>query len=393
MVKDVREKYNKLFTDKDYNKLLKDINISTGNRLDFKVSETPLFLDKKLTSELQKAGNEVISEIKKETLLEESSKGIPPNLYVPNEDEHPIFLQIDFGITKDENENYVPRLIELQGFPSIYAYQAFLEGQIRQHLFIPEDYSAYFNDFNFESFIKLFKETLIGVSNPENVILLEIEPEQQKTRIDFFLTEKYTGVKSVCITDIIKKGKKLFYKKGNKEILIERIYNRVIFDELLKKQISFDFSFSDELDVKWVGHPNWFYRISKFILPLIKSKYNPECYYLSELSEYPGDLENYVLKPLFSFAGTGVVIDVNEKSLDEIEDKSNYILQKKVDYAPLIKTPEGKSKAEIRMMYIWNETPILVTNLLRSSKGKMMGVDFNKDQTWIGSNTIFHPNN
>ena len=238
----------------------------------------------------------------------------------------------------------------------------------------------------------MFQETLLNNSDPENVILLEIEPDKQKTKIDFFLTEEYTGVKSVCVTDIIKRGKKLYYKSDGKDIRIERIYNRVIFDELLRKDLNLDFSFSDELDITWVGHPNWFYKISKFSLPQIKSKYSPDCYYLSDLEKYPDDLENYVLKPLFSFAGSGVVIDINKEMLDKINDKFNYILQKKVEYVPLIQTPEGKAKAAIRMMYIWDEKPILVNNLLRTSKGKMMGVDFNKNQTWIGSNTIFHPN-
>lgn len=159
----------------------------------------------------------------------------------------------------------------------------------------------------------------------------------------------------------------------------------------MRKDLKLNFSFSDDLDISWVGHPNWFYKISKFSLPLIKSNYSPECHYLSDLEKYPNDLENYVLKPLFSFAGSGVIIDVNKEILDKIKDKSNYILQKKVEYASLIQTPDGMAKAEIRMMYIWNDKPMLVNNLLRTSKGKMMGVDFNKNQTWIGSNTIFHP--
>jgi len=198
-------------------------------------------------------------------------------------------------------------------------------------------------------------------------------------------------VKSLCVTDVYKKGTKLFYKDKGTEILIERIYNRVIFDELLKKDLTLNFNFTDELDVQWIGHPNWFYKISKHSLPRIISEYNPKCFYLSDLTEYPKDLENYVLKPLFSFAGSGVIIDITKDDLENIKEKANFILQKKVDYIPLIQTPDGMAKAEIRMMYIWNEKPLLVNNLLRSSKGKMMGVDFNKNQTWIGSNTIFHP--
>lgn len=387
----LREKYNKNFRTEVFDSFIDDINLSTGNRLDFKVSETPLFLDNKLTCELINAGDEVLKLIQTKKFMDRSVKALPKELVVPHEDKHPIFLQIDFGIAKDQNGKFIPQLIELQGFPSLYAYQAFLEKKVREYFDIPQDFTAYYNNLTYEMYIELFKKTILNNSDPENVILLEIEPEEQKTRIDFFLTEKYTGVKSICVTDIIKKGKKLFYKKGTNEIPIERIYNRVIFDELLRKDLNLNFSFSDNLDVTWVGHPNWFYKISKFSLPQIKSKYSPECYYLSDLDNYPDDLENFVLKPLYSFAGSGVIIDVTKNILDEIKDKSNFILQKKVNYEPLIQTPEGKAKAEIRMMYIWNDKPILVNNLLRTSKGKMMGVDFNKNQTWIGSNTIFHP--
>jgi hypothetical protein len=387
----LREKYNKKFRQEKFDRFIDDMNKITGNRLDFKVSETPLFLDEELTLELIKAGDEILKTIQSKEFINNSTKALPQELIVPNEDEHPIFLQIDFGIASDQNGKLIPQLIELQGFPSLYAYQAFLEKKVREHFEIPENLTAYYNNLNYDSYVELFKETLLGDCDPENVILLEIEPERQKTRIDFFLTEHYIGIKTVCVTEILKRGKKLFYKKGADEIQIKRIYNRVIFDELLRKDLNLNFSFSDDLDITWVGHPNWFYKISKFSLPQIKSRYSPDCYYLSDLQSYPEDLENYVLKPLFSFAGSGVIIDINKETLDTITDKSNYILQKKVNYIPLIQTPEGKAKAEIRMMYIWNDKPMLVNNLLRTSKGKMMGVDFNKNQTWIGSNTIFHP--
>ncbi|MBK8946298.1 MAG: hypothetical protein IPM32_13655 [Ignavibacteriae bacterium] len=391
MIKEIREKYISLFDDKTYEIFIQKINLETNNRLDFRISETPLFIDENLRDKLIFAGEDILKQIQKSEFLEKSKNAVPEKYFVPNEDDHPIFLQIDFGITKNSNGDFIPQLIELQGFPSLYAYQIFLDQKLREHFYIPKNFTTYYNSFDFNSYVDLLKKTLIGNSNPENVILLEIEPDKQKTRIDFYLTEKYADVESVCITEIIKKKRKLYYKKKGFEIPIERIYNRVIFDELEKKNLTFNFDFRDELNLNWVGHPNWFYRISKFSLPEIKSEFSPQSYYLNELETYPSDLENYVLKPLFSFAGSGVVIDLTKEILDSINDKQNYILQKKVDYFPLIKTPEGNAKAEIRMMYIWNENPILVNNLLRTSKGKMMGVDFNKNQTWIGSNTVYHP--
>ncbi|MDP3831164.1 MAG: hypothetical protein Q8Q47_07825, partial [Ignavibacteriaceae bacterium] len=207
---------------------------------------------------------------------------------------------------------------------------------------------------------------------------------------DFSATQEMTNVKAVCISEIINEGRKLFYKETDKLIPIERIYNRVIYDELTRKNFSTGFNFTDELDVTWVGHPNWFFKISKYTLPFLKGKNIPNCFFLNELNEYPEDLNNYVLKPLFSFAGLGVEIDLTKERLDAIENRNNYILQQKIDYAPLIKTPDGYSKVEIRMMYLWKDEPVLVNNLIRMSKGKMMGVDFNKNKTWVGSSCAFH---
>ena len=112
---------------------------------------------------------------------------------------------------------------------------------------------------------------------------------------------------------------------------------------------------------------------------------------MNELDKYPKDLNRFVLKPLFSFAGLGVEVDVTKDILDKVVDKSNYILQEKVEYAPLIETPDEYAKVEIRLMFLWDDKPILTTNLIRTSKGKMMGVDFNKNKTWVGSNIAYHP--
>ncbi|MBK7867804.1 MAG: hypothetical protein IPJ75_12990 [Ignavibacteriales bacterium] len=119
---------------------------------------------------------------------------------------------------------------------------------------------------------------------------------------------------------MIKKGKKLFYKEGGREIQIDRIYNRVIYDELFRKDVKASFSFQEDLDVHWVGHPDWFFLISKYSLPYLKGPFVPECHFLSDLKEYPADLENFVLKPLFSFAGLGVEVEVTKDLLDSKTD-------------------------------------------------------------------------
>lgn len=391
MVSELRKKFNDQFTQGRYEAFLQELNHTYKYPTDFRVAETPLFLSEILTTELVKASYEVFSALQTDEFTSHASSALPTDMTVPNESARPTFIQFDFAICKDERGDFVPQLIELQSFPSLFCYQPFLAECYRHHFSIPGDYTPYFTGLTDESYTDLLRRVLQGDCGAENVVLLEIEPEKQKTRIDFACTEAALGIKSVCVTEVIKRKGKLFYRWDGREIPIERIYNRVVFDELSRKNPQTSFKFTDDLDVHWVGHPNWYFKISKHTLPFLKSRYTPPCYFLSDLREYPADLENYVLKPMFSFAGLGVEIDLSRDLLDGIKTRDNYILQRKVEYAPVVETPDGYSKAEIRMMFLWHDAPMLVMNLVRMSKGKMMGVDYNKDKTWVGSSIAFHP--
>ena len=391
MITELRKKYNNSFDPNAYNRFIKDLETFTYYPIDFRVSETPLFLDANLTSRFLEAAEDLLTQLNNESFKKKSNDAIPKNLFVPNEEQHPHFLCLDFAITEDEAGGFTPKLIELQGFPSLFSYQYFLDKIVRRHFDIPQNFSSFFSGLDEEKYIQLLKKIILADRDPQNVILLEIDPAMQKTRVDFACTEELTGIKTVNLSDVIKRGKNLFYKNDDEEIPIDRIYNRVIYDEMERKKFKFNFNFTDDIDVEWAGHPNWFFKISKHSLPLLKGKYVPRCYFLNEIEKFPDDLNRFVLKPLFSFAGLGVEVDVTKATLDKLPDKSNYILQEKVEYAPVIETPDEFAKVEIRLMFLWDEKPILATNLIRTSKGKMMGVDFNKDKTWVGSNLAYHP--
>lgn len=391
MVPELRKQFNARFSPERHAAFLHDLDQAYAYPTDFRVSETPIFLSRDLTNELVKEVYEIFTALQSDDFKVHAAQALPSDMYVPNEHPHPRFIQFDFAICKNQNESYSPRLIELQSFPSLYCFQLHLAESFRKHYDIPENLVPLFNGLTREDYLTRLKTTIIADKDPENVILLEIDPPHQKTRIDFACTEAMLGIRTVDISHVIKRGKKLYYASEGKEIPIDRVYNRVVFDELMRKNPPRSFRFTEELDVHWVGHPNWYFKISKHTLPFLKTRYAVPCFFLSDLQEYPSDLDHYVLKPLFSFAGTGVEVDVTRKLLDSIQDRSNYILQQKVDYAPLIETPDQPSKAEIRMMFLWHDAPMLVNNLVRLSKGKMMGVNFNKDKTWVGSSVAFHP--
>jgi SSS family solute:Na+ symporter len=389
----IREEFNRKFKPETYRAFIAEMSRYNRGAMDFRLCETPLFLSASMTQELLRACDTLVKQLTAPEFMKRLDAAVPEHLRVPNEDAHPTFLQIDFAIVRLPDGQLAPRLIELQGFPTLYAFQWLLDLKIREFFDIPQSLTPYFSGHSSESYLKHFKELLLGDAAPENVVLLEVQPHTQKTRIDFYCTEELTGVRTVCLTEVIKRNKKLYYKQNGTEIPIERIYNRVVFDELYKKQIEFGFRFQDELDVVWLNHPNWFMKISKYCLPLFQNEYVPKAYLLSDLETYPENLENYVLKPLFSFSGSGVEIDVTPQTLERIHDRHNYLLQEKVEYAPIVQTPEGGTKAEIRMMFLWDkaETPTLVNNLVRMSRGKMLGASYNKDAEWVGASLAYHP--
>lgn len=391
MVPEIRKKFNAEFTEEKYRAFLSDLNNYLGIPIEFRVAETPIFIGKEFKNEILKAVDEITSYLMSDDYKKISLNAIPEGLETPNDPGYTAMLAIDFAICQDENGKLIPQLIELQGFSSLFFYELLQNLMYRRHFEIDERYGGLFNIHKPDAYLDILKQVVIGDKNPENVVLLEIEPEKQKTRIDFECCRKFIGVKPICITDVTKEGKDLYYMNNGVKTKIERIYNRVIFDELdRRKDLKLNFSFQDELNVEWLPHPNWFYRISKYSLPFLKNKYVPDTNFLSDIDEYPADLENYVLKPLFSFAGAGVVFDVTKEILESIEDPSNYILQRKINYAPVIETPDQPAKAELRLLFVHQDgKPYLVNNLVRLSKGKMMGVDFNKEKTWVGSSLAY----
>ena len=388
MITKYRELFNTQFSEQKYLDFKNDIASDFNYLPTFRLGETPFFISNELKEQLIEGCNEVISFIQRDDFKELTNKSLELNHKVPNEDKHTSFLAIDFGICEEDGQ-VLPKLIEVQGFPSLYNYQVNLYEKFKNHYPFLEELTPFINGISAEEYHDIIEEVICNNHPKENVILLEIEPEKQNTKIDFYYCNKDIGIPVVCVTELTKKGKQLYYNNNEgEEILVKRIYNRVIFDELdLRTDLKMDFSFSDDLDVEWAGHPNWFFRISKFILPFLKGKYFIETTLLSELKEIPEDLENYVLKPLFSFSGTGVIFHVKKGDIEGIVDKDLYILQKKVHYKPIVQSPDGKVKAEVRILCAWkkeDKAPTLLCNLVRLSRGEMIGVKFNKDKDWVG---------
>ena len=324
-----------------------------------------------------------------------SDASIPAEFRVANEPAHPLFVQVDFGLVRDARGELQPKLVELQAFPSLYAYQVTLAQSYidvygldnRASAFGNERLSFFLSGLDEKSYRELLRRAIVGKHDPENVILMEIHPQKQKTLPDFLLTEKMLSVRTVDITAIRKQGSQLYYERNGGRVPIRRIYNRTIVDELQRTQVKLGFDWRDDLEVEWAGHPNWYFRISKFSIPYLRHESVPKTWFLDRLERIPDDLQNYALKPLYSFAGLGVVIAPKKEDITAIpaEKRAEYILQERLHFEPVIETPFGGTKAEVRVMYVWQEELKAVLTIIRMGRGLMMGVDHNKNMEWVGA--------
>lgn len=394
MIPSARQLFNQQFSPEKYQQFLADLDGEFSYKIPFRVAESPVFVGKEFASKLFKAANEIIDVLVQPGFKETMRPALPPQVKVPNEDAHTLFLALDFAVCKEAGEDLAPRLIEMQGFPSLFGYQDFLGNKFRQHYQIPDHLSFHFG-LTSEQYWSRIRNAIVGKHDPEHVILLEINPMKQNTAIDFLVTKKHLGIEPVHLGDLLIRNRRLYYKKQGREVQVQRIYNRVIFDELLAQQdLKTNFHLTEDVEVEWAGHPNWFYYISKYTMPFLKSDAVPECRFLNEYQTLPHDLNNYVLKPLFSFSGSGVIFHVTEQDIEAIPqaDRGNFMLQRKVHYEPVIQAPDGLVKTEIRLLFLWSEgdpRPQLITNLARLSRGDMIGVKYNKDKTWVGGSVCF----
>lgn len=394
MIPAIRKQYNNAFSEGRYAAMLDYLSQRYANSLEFRVAETPIFASQALGKQLVRACEAIIDIVIDPAFKKQTEEAIPQHLRVANEDDHCDLLCMDFAICRDANGTLFPQLIEMQGFPTLMYYQSALAQAYRRFFDVPAGFDNYLGDFDEEGYVRTMGEILLNGHAPENVILLEVKPETQKTRIDFHVTAEATDIRAVCITALVQEGKQLLYWRDGVKTVIKRIYNRVIFDDLEAQRETLG-SFVDitqDLDVEWVPHPNWFYRISKYTLPFIDSPYVPETRFLSDVEAIPADLHNYVLKPLFSFAGQGVIIDVQPEDISAITNPQEWIIQRKINYEPVLDTPTGPAKCEIRMMYVWKKgelRPVAAHNLARISKGKMVGVRYNQNLDWVGGTIVF----
>ena len=398
MISAIRAAFNEQFTEAKYEAYLAILNKPFKDPIPFRIAETPVFIDRFFKAQLMDAGDYICEFITKPSFPFKTTNSIPKGLHIPNEASLPECIVIDFAIAEGQDGKTMPQLIELQGFPSLFAFELLQAQALEKVYHLPKNFSPFLNGYNQSSYLDFFKSMVLG-DQAKHTILLEIKPFEQKTRHDLLLTEAWLNVPIVCLSEIYLKDKSLFYQKDGVEIKIERIYNRVVYDELMQQApiLIQQFKLLEQAEhIDWVNHPNHFFRISKFILPLLNHLFIPEAHLLVDWKNNQLvtslNLNEFICKPLFSFGGQGVMLNPTIDSIHAINDPENWILQKKVTYAAVIETASGPSKAEIRLFYFWDKQLgryVATNNLTRISKGPMIGVSYNDTATWIGGSISY----
>lgn len=416
MIPELRDKFNAAYTDEAYRALQRQLCDASGTAVEFRIAESPVFVQRSFLEEIAEKGKALaLRLIADKEYLAVARRAIPQGYCVADETERPHFLTADFALIREEHGALAARLVEIQAFPSVFAYQALLNATYREVYGLPEELGSFLGGLDEAGYWSLFRRTVLGNHDPENVVLTEVDPLHQKTLPDFNCTAKRLGIAIVDITELKAVGHKLHYRDARGRLTpVHRIYNRAIADELIGRGIRLPFDLTHTWDVEWAGHPNWYFLISKFSVPLLSegSSLVPAAVFLDDFLAgegraklaaagvpLPGRIDegsvydSLLLKPLFSFAGRGIQFEPSQAQLEAIpaEERRSYLLQQRMSFVPTIDTPHGMTQAEFRILYLWPEggslTPAL--SLVRLGRGRMMGVDHNKNQAWVGASSAF----
>jgi hypothetical protein len=394
MLASARAHFEQIFTEDRYRAFVDAVTAGAGVPIEFRLSETPCFFPSDLMRSLVEAAQTMTQQLLNNASYRSAADAIVPERFrLAGGETLPTCMQVDFGLVRTSSGAVEGRLVELQAFPSLYGFQMLLAECALQYLGTGGEgpqipLTPYLSGLDHQSYVDLIRRTFVGDHDPAHVVLMEIEPRRQKTLPDFTVTEAEWGIRAVDTKDVIRNGRRLFYRRDGQLTPIARIYNRVIPDELERSGVMMPFDYRDELDVDWIGGPDWFFRISKFSMPWLNHPWVPETRFLSDITEMPSDRDEWLLKPLFSFAGGGILFSPTDHDIESIApDKRHlYILQRRVAFTPVIRTPEGDTQAELRIMMVREGNSYrAVMPLVRMGRGKMMGVDHNRGLRFVGA--------
>lgn len=410
MIPSLRSDFNARFRPEAYRNLRHSLDAIARTTVAFPIAETPCFFPHTLLDEMAGIGADLTLRLVDDpAYLARSRAAIPERWRCADENTHPHFLTADFGLVRNADGSLAPRLVEMQAFPSVFGFQFAASEEYRAAFGLDPSLRYLFGGLDESAYWKLLDRTIVAGHDPETVVLVDVDPLHQKTLPDFNITADRLGIPVVDVASLEPMDpasrspgqmRRLGYRNGSRLIPIRRIYNRAIVDELVRKQVPLQFDYRESFDVEWAGHPNWYFHVSKFSIPFLDHPAVPAAFFLDQVDRdavlrerFETNRDGWILKPLFSFAGQGIRFAPTDDDLASIPraERSQWLLQERVTFVPVIETPFGPTQAEIRILYVWPDRATLtpLTSLVRLGRGAMMGVDHNRGQRWVGASAAF----
>lgn len=392
-----RTRFNAAFTPGLYAAYSADLAHRCGCEPGFRLAETPVFLDDLFRERCERAAGEIVAQLSDPARIARMRGALPERWTFAGETALPSFAVVDFAAVRAPDGTLEPKVVELQGFPSLFAFELMQADAWMDALAaiggFGDGWTCCFGERSRAQAIELLRETILGGHDPAHVVLLDVDPPHQKTAIDFAATKRLFDVDAVDPRALLVRGDALFRRdERGRELPVRRIYYRLVADEVERRAIDLPFDVRRELDVEWAPHPNWFFTWSKSSLPFLDHPAVPQTQLLCDVADVLGELRaGCVLKPLFSFAGAGVNLTPTAADVAAIPERERdaWCLQERIEYAPALPAADGGAvKVEMRTMFARPDRAARlepVTNLCRLSRGAMIGVDYNKDMTWVGS--------
>src|SRR5947209_10705862 len=170
MIPELRERFNREFTAEKYARFLSRLDQVSGTQVKFRVCESPIFIPRELQAKMERAGAELVHQlVGNATYHAASDVSIPAAYNVPRESAHPLFIQVDFGLVRDSAGELQPKLVELQGFPSLYAFQPALSQTYKEVYELGDELTNFSSELDAASYRELLCRVVLGGHDPEQV--------------------------------------------------------------------------------------------------------------------------------------------------------------------------------------------------------------------------------
>ena len=200
MIPALRHDFNTRFRPETFRTLLHSLDAIARTHVAFPVAETPCFFPASMLDEMSRIGIDLTLQLVNDPdYLARSLAAIPEAWRAADQNAHPHFLTADFGLVREHSGRLAPRLVEMQAFPSVFGFQWAVSEAYRSAFSLDPSLRYLLGGLDESQFWKLLARTIVAGHDPETVVLIDVDPANQKTLPDFHITADRLGIRIVDI--------------------------------------------------------------------------------------------------------------------------------------------------------------------------------------------------